>query len=77
MRLLLNDPQFVVLDEATSALDVRTEQALYDMLVQRGVAIISVGHRPTLAAYHDQVLELQGGGRWRLIPTESYQFGSV
>mmetsp|Transcript_20202 Transcript_20202/g.35988 ORF Transcript_20202/g.35988 Transcript_20202/m.35988 type:complete len:729 (-) Transcript_20202:269-2455(-) len=76
-RLLLNDPQFVVLDEATSALDVDTEKALYDMLLQRGVAVVSVGHRPTLAAYHDQVLHLQGDGRWRLIPTASYDFGSA
>jgi len=76
-RLLLNEPQFAVLDEATSALDVNTEQALYNMLVEQGVSIISVGHRPTLAAFHDQVLELQGQGRWRLIPAASYEFGAA
>eukprot|EP00930_Biecheleria_cincta_P048109 TRINITY_DN3346_c0_g1_i2.p1 TRINITY_DN3346_c0_g1~~TRINITY_DN3346_c0_g1_i2.p1 ORF type:complete len:713 (-),score=111.74 TRINITY_DN3346_c0_g1_i2:377-2515(-) len=76
-RLLLNEPQFAVLDEATSALDVNTEQALYNMLVKQGVSIISVGHRPTLAAFHDQVLELQGQGRWRLIPAASYEFGAA
>lgn len=76
-RLLLNEPQFAVLDEATSALDVKTEQALYNMLVEKGVSIISVGHRPTLAAFHDQVLELQGQGQWRLIPAASYEFGAA
>eukprot|EP00933_Yihiella_yeosuensis_P023425 TRINITY_DN18241_c1_g1_i1.p1 TRINITY_DN18241_c1_g1~~TRINITY_DN18241_c1_g1_i1.p1 ORF type:complete len:738 (+),score=121.02 TRINITY_DN18241_c1_g1_i1:120-2333(+) len=76
-RLLLNSPQFAVLDEATSALDVATEQMLYEKLTQRGVALISVGHRPTLAAYHTQVLELQGGGKWQLIPADSYDWNAA
>ena len=71
-RLLLNAPRFVVLDEATSALDVKTEQHLYKLLIDRDLAFISVGHRPTLLAFHDTVLELIGNGDWRLIPTASY-----
>eukprot|EP00931_Biecheleriopsis_adriatica_P034202 TRINITY_DN1977_c0_g1_i4.p1 TRINITY_DN1977_c0_g1~~TRINITY_DN1977_c0_g1_i4.p1 ORF type:complete len:716 (+),score=166.61 TRINITY_DN1977_c0_g1_i4:61-2208(+) len=76
-RLVLNNPQFAVLDEATSALDVATEQRLYDILVQRGIAVVSVGHRPTLAAFHDQVLELSGQGRWRLLSAAGYEFNSA
>ncbi|MEY4431352.1 MAG: hypothetical protein RLZZ533_1288, partial [Cyanobacteriota bacterium] len=41
-RLLLNSPRFVVLDEATSALDVGTEKHLYQLLVQREMAFVSV-----------------------------------
>jgi len=74
-RLLLNSPRFVVLDEATSALDVATEQALYGMLVGLDMGFVSVGHRPTLREYHDTVLELDGTGAWRLMPSSSYQFG--
>ncbi|MFN9619429.1 MAG: ABC transporter ATP-binding protein/permease [Synechococcaceae cyanobacterium] len=74
-RLLLNGPAFVVLDEATSALDVATEKRLYELLVQREMAFVSVGHRPTLKDYHDTVLELDGGGGWRLLPAGSYTFG--
>jgi putative ATP-binding cassette transporter len=74
-RLLLNGPAFVVLDEATSALDVTTEKRLYELLVQREMAFVSVGHRPTLKDYHDTVLELDGGGGWRLLPAGSYTFG--
>jgi putative ATP-binding cassette transporter len=74
-RLLLNSPRFVVLDEATSALDVATEQALYGMLVGLNMGFVSVGHRPTLRDYHDNVLELDGTGAWRLMPSSSYQFG--
>ena len=74
-RLLLNSPRFVVLDEATSALDVATEQALYGMLVGLDMGFVSVGHRPSLRDYHDTVLELDGTGSWRLMPSSSYQFG--
>ena len=73
-RLLLNAPRFVVLDEATSALDVATEDRLYALLRERELAVISIGHRPTLKAFHDTVLELKGDGNWRLIPSTSYDF---
>ncbi|MFM7267650.1 MAG: ABC transporter ATP-binding protein/permease [Cyanobium sp.] len=73
-RLLLNAPRFVVLDEATSALDVATEKRLYEQLVQRDLAFVSVGHRPTLVDYHDTVLELDGTGGWRLLPAAGYSF---
>jgi len=73
-RLLLNSPRFVVLDEATSALDVVTEKKLYQLLVSRELAFVSVGHRPTLTAYHNTVLELDGSGAWRLLPASGYTF---
>jgi putative ATP-binding cassette transporter len=74
-RLLLNGPRFVVLDEATSALDVTTEKRLYQLLVEREMAFVSIGHRPTLTQYHDTVLELDGRGGWRVLPAEGYTFG--
>jgi len=74
-RLLLTAPRFVVLDEATSALDVATERHLYDLLTQREMAFVSVGHRPTLTAFHDTVLELNGTGSWRLLPAAGYDVG--
>ena len=73
-RLLLNAPRFAVLDEATSALDVKTEEHLYELLQKRDLAVISVGHRPTLIEFHQNVLELVGDGSWRLLPTTSYDF---
>ena len=73
-RLLLNAPRFVVLDEATSALDVKLEKHLYKLLKDRDLAVISVGHRPTLIEFHDSVLQLVGDGSWRLIPSASYDF---
>ncbi len=73
-RLLLNSPSFAVLDEATSALDINTEEHLYSLLSKRELAVISVGHRPTLKDFHESVLELSGNGSWKLQPSSSYQF---
>jgi putative ATP-binding cassette transporter len=72
-RLLLNAPRIAVLDEATSALDVQTEKHLYQMLVDRDLAYVSVGHRPTLMPFHQHVLKLEGGGSWQLLPMTSYE----
>ena len=74
-RLLLNSPRFVVLDEATSALDVATERHLYGLLAEREMAFVSVGNRPTLTAFHDTVLELDGSGSWQLFPAAGYDVG--
>ncbi|MHB9097396.1 MAG: ABC transporter ATP-binding protein/permease [Syntrophales bacterium] len=65
-RLIMARPGYAILDEATSALDTANEALLYRELQNAGTTYISVGHRPSLLAYHDQVLELQGGGNWRL-----------
>jgi putative ATP-binding cassette transporter len=72
-RLLLTRPHYAVLDEATSALDVTNEDQLYGQLQESGTTYVSVGHRPSLLAYHDKVLELRGGGDWRLVPTAEFQ----
>ena len=65
-RLLLAKPGYAILDEATSALDSPNEALLYRELQNAEITYISVGHRPSLPAYHTQVLELQGEGNWRL-----------
>jgi putative ATP-binding cassette transporter len=65
-RLLLHPCPFVVLDEATSALDLETERHLYGLLLQAGLAVISVGHRPSLEAFHQRILRLDGHGAWTL-----------
>ncbi len=75
-RLLLNSPQFAVLDEATSALDIDTEKHLYTLLKKRELSIISVGHRPTLKDFHQNVLELNGKGSWKLLTAKNYNFNN-
>jgi energy-coupling factor transporter ATP-binding protein EcfA2 len=57
-RILLNQPAFAILDEATSALDLENEARLYDHLQNTGTTFVSVGHRESLNAFHQNVLEL-------------------
>tara|TARA_Y100001970_G_scaffold154268_1_gene188904 strand:- start:12571 stop:14553 length:1983 start_codon:yes stop_codon:yes gene_type:complete len=75
-RLLLNSPQFAVLDEATSALDIDTEKRLYNLLQTRELSLISVGHRPSLKEFHQNVLELNGEGEWKLLTAKNYNFNN-
>ena len=75
-RLLLNSPRFAVLDEATSALDIETEKKLYNLLKSRELSMISVGHRPSLKDFHQNILELSGNGNWKLLTAENYNFNN-
>ena len=65
-RLFLTQPNYVILDEATSALDVSTEELLYQQLQGTSLTFISVGHRPTLKNYHQQLLEITANESWQL-----------
>jgi len=61
-RALLNAPDWLFLDEATASLDVATEAHLYALIRERlpHAALVSIAHRPTVAAYHER--------SWRLVP---------
>ena len=63
-RALLHKPDWLFLDEATSALDEAGEQALYELLQQRlpDVTLVSIAHRPRVAAYHQKQLRLEQSG---------------
>jgi ABC-type uncharacterized transport system fused permease/ATPase subunit len=86
-RLLLAKPKLALLDEATSALDVQNETRVYGAARAAGVTLVSVGHRPTLARFHERVLRLvpsksqeeEGGGgcAWRVDPAEVVMRGGA
>ena len=65
-RALLQKPDFLFLDEATASLDEPSEAELYRLMHERlpDAAVISIGHRSTLAAFHRRrlVLERAAGG---------------
>jgi vitamin B12/bleomycin/antimicrobial peptide transport system ATP-binding/permease protein len=68
-RAILHAPDYLFLDEATASLDEPAEAALYRLLAQRlkDTAIISIGHRSTLTAFHQRGLTLvRDGDRSRL-----------
>jgi putative ATP-binding cassette transporter len=63
-RALLHAPDYLFLDEATASLDEPSEAALYRLLEQRlaHATIVSIGHRATLAAFHQRQLTFSREG---------------
>ncbi|MFL5256915.1 MAG: ABC transporter ATP-binding protein/permease [Rhodopila sp.] len=60
-RALLAKPDWIFLDEATASLDPEAEADLYRVLKQRlpNATLISIAHRPSVAAFHKQRLNFQ------------------
>jgi putative ATP-binding cassette transporter len=59
-RAILQAPDYLFLDEATASLDEPSEAKLYQLLQERlpRATIVSIGHRSTLAVFHDRRLTL-------------------
>jgi len=79
-RVLLKQPRWVFADEATSALDEAAEASVYKRLLalveHAQGALISIAHRPGVAAFHNQTWTVQsaqpgdtqaGTGRYVLV----------
>jgi vitamin B12/bleomycin/antimicrobial peptide transport system ATP-binding/permease protein len=60
-RALLNKPDWLFLDEATSALPEADQATLYRLLKEQlsKTTLVSIGHRESLAQYHDKRLVWQ------------------
>jgi putative ATP-binding cassette transporter len=63
-RALVQKPDWLFLDEATSAVDEAAETRLYQLVRDRlrGTAVLSVGHRSTLRAFHGRHLVVKPNG---------------
>ena len=69
-RLLLQKPRWIFLDEATAALYEENQDMMMTLLTEAlpEAAIISIGHRPGLEAFHSRTLTLvkaEGGARFK------------
>ena len=57
-RVLLKKPRWIFADEATSALDEPAEKAVYEKLQAHLTSVngglVSIAHKPTVAAFHNQ-----------------------
>ena len=73
-RLLYHNPKLAFLDEATSAV---SEDLVCIMYKEKGITLVSVGHRGSLRQFHQKVLSLWkslgksrkvelGGDWWRI-----------
>jgi putative ATP-binding cassette transporter len=60
-RALLTKPDWLFLDEATAALDEPTEAEVYRIIKEKlpDTTVVSIGHRSTLAAYHDRRIDMK------------------
>ncbi|HXW24933.1 MAG TPA: ABC transporter ATP-binding protein/permease [Xanthobacteraceae bacterium] len=68
-RAILHAPDYLFLDEATASLDEPSEAALYRLMQARlpHTAMVSIGHRSTLFAFHRRHLALErAGDRYQL-----------
>lgn len=65
-RIAFHEPAMVVFDESTSALDEEMEAILYSRCRDRGITLVSVGHRPSLRQFHDVELALQPNSEWEV-----------
>jgi putative ATP-binding cassette transporter len=73
-RLLLHRPRWIFMDEATAALDEANQDSMMRLFQEElaGSALVSIGHRSGLAAYHDRSLVLVAGpGGARLASEEA------
>jgi putative ATP-binding cassette transporter len=59
-RAILAKPDWVFLDEATASVDPQAETELYEILKERlpDATLVSIAHRPSVAAFHEKRLSL-------------------
>lgn len=60
-RALLAKPDWLFLDEATASLDEQLEGEIYEVIRRElpGTSIVSIGHRSTLRAMHDDLIVME------------------
>ena len=76
-RLLYHRPAFAVLDEATSAVNGDEQGRLHECLLEAGITLLSIAHRPEVRRFHQLELQLagDGSGAWKLVPLGSSHGG--
>ena len=72
LRLIYHQPKIAFMDEASAALSVESEAKLYEECQKKNIQFISIGHRPTLKPFHQQILHVGlGNGLWKLEDSEA------
>ena len=71
-RAILAKPDWLFLDEATSAMDEDMEAEIYETLMKKlpATTIVSIGHRASLAQFHNRRLEMLASAPGIFTPAE-------
>ena len=69
-RVLLIRPRFVFLDQMTEGLGPDQVGPFYRVLSDASITYLSIGENHDLLPFHDEFLELDEDGRWRLVATK-------
>ncbi|HMF12660.1 MAG TPA: hypothetical protein VKE94_10155, partial [Gemmataceae bacterium] len=70
-RVLLIRPRFVFLDQMTEGLGPDQVGPFYRVLSGASITYLSIGeNHDLLLPFHDEFLELDEDGRWRLVATK-------
>jgi putative ATP-binding cassette transporter len=74
LRLFLRKPDVAFLDEATSSLDVESQAHMFDLLIESGITLLTVGHRRELLDKHHKVMWVDGKTKSaRVLTVEEYK----
>jgi vitamin B12/bleomycin/antimicrobial peptide transport system ATP-binding/permease protein len=75
-RLFLHRPNIVVLDEATAALDPANQDRLMALMSEElaHATVLSIGHRPELARFHQRKIILRRGSDGARLVSEPVRF---
>jgi ABC-type uncharacterized transport system fused permease/ATPase subunit len=69
-RVLYHQPRIAIMDESTSAVDEPTEELIFEALKRRGIAMLSVAHRSTVAKHHHVLFKIARDGSWSSSPVQ-------
>lgn len=72
-RVLVKKPDLILADECTSGLDDEMALAVYKIISQAGIAILSVAHNLALLKHTDRVLEFDGLGNWKVSTAAEFE----
>ena len=65
-RVLLRRPSFCIMDEGTSALNLELEAQCLQRLLDNGVTLVSVAHRPSVERFHKVIVTFTKTGNWNV-----------